>query len=118
MEEKLEYYTIRPSLKQYYGKKVDENTIFDEVIKEKGLKITQHFEDLTLTTKINKKTKSDENMPFDIVEKSMTSLKVPTGTILIWTDEGFVVPQYQMTTLTELTDEINDVKNIYKESKV
>ena len=47
------------------------------------------------------------------------TIKMPSGTILIWTtEEGFILPQYEMTTLSELEEEIKDFKNIYKDSKV
>ena len=109
MTEKVEYYTLRPNLKQLYGKKVDKNTKFEE--KTEDGTITQTFEDLTLTTIINKKNVIG-NM--EIEEESKVSIKVPEGTILIWSEEeGFVVPQYQMTTLEDLKKEINDIQEIY-----
>ena len=44
---------------------------------------------------------------------------MPEGTILIWTnEEGFILPQYEMTNLSGLEEDIKDIKNIYKESKV
>ena len=116
-EKKLEYYTVRPTLKQYYGIKVDENTVFDEETEDKTVK--QHFENLTLTTEIKKKVKSTEDYPYDIEEKSKTTVKMPSGTILIWVaEEGFILPQYEMTTLSGLEEEIKDVKHIYKDSIV
>ena len=44
--EKLEYFTIMPNLKQFYGKTVTKDTVFDE--KTENGYVTQHFEDLTL----------------------------------------------------------------------
>ena len=39
---------------------------------------------------------------------------MPEGTVLIWNDQvGFIVPQYQMCTLEELKEQINDVETIY-----
>lgn len=117
MKEKLEYYTIRPSLKQFYGIKIDESTTFDEQTEDGSVK--QHFENLTLTTTIEKKAEANDTNPYEVEETSKMTIKMPTGTILIWDEEqGFMIPQYQMTTLTELEDEIKEFKEIYKDSKV
>lgn len=116
-EKKLEYYIVKPVLKQYYGIKVDKDTTFDEETEDKSVK--QHFENLTLTTTITKKIKSSEEYPYDVKEKSKTIVTMPEGTILIWTNEdGFILPQYEMTNLSGLEEDIKDIKNIYKESKV
>ena len=117
MEKKLEYFTVRPSLKQFYGVKVNEDTIFDEETENGNVK--QHFENLTLTTEITKKSEATETMPYDIEETSKMTIKMPVGTILIWNEEeGFIIPQYQMTTLSDLKEEIEEFKDIYKDSKV
>ncbi len=108
--EKIEYYTLRPNLKQIYGKKVTKNTAFNE--KTEDGTVTQEFKNLTLTTRINKKNKVGQ---YEIEEKSEMKVKVPEGTILIWDEqEGFIVPQYQMCTLDELQKEIEDIQDIYK----
>ena len=117
MEKQLEYYTIRPSLKQYYGIKVDENTTFDEETDDGSVK--QHFENLVLTTEITRKAESNEQNPYDVEETSKITVKMPVGTILVWDEnEGFIIPQYQMTTLSDLKKEIDEFKDIYKDSKV
>lgn len=111
--EKVEYYTLKPNLKQIYGKKVTKDTVFTEKT-EDGL-VTQEFKDLTLTTKIKKEM---EQGGFKIVEKSTVKVTVPEGTILIWNEqEGFIVPQYQMCTLEELKEEIKDIEAIYNEEE-
>lgn len=111
--EKVEYYTLKPNLKQIYGKKVTKDTVFTEKT-EDGL-VTQEFKDLTLTTKIKKEM---EQGGFKIVEKSTVKVTVPEGTILIWNEqEGFIVPQYQMCTLEELKEEIKDIEDIYNEEE-
>lgn len=115
--EKLEYFTIRPSLKQYYGITVNEETKFDEQTEDGVVK--QHFENLVLTTEINKKIEANDQNPYEVEETSKMTIKMPSGTILIWSDEeGFMLPQYQMTTLTDLKKEIDEFKDIYKDSKV
>lgn len=110
--EKLEYFTIKPNLKQFYGKTIQKDTKFDEKT-EDGC-VEQHLEDLTLTTTVKRKAeKSDEN-PYDVEETSTMKVVLPEGTVLIWDEhEGFIVPQYVMTTLEELKQEINDIDGIY-----
>ena len=108
---KIEYYTLRPNLKQIYGKKVDETTEFVE--KTEDGTVNQTFKDLTLTTVIKKNDTAGE---FEVNEESTISVKVPKGTILIWNEhEGFVIPQYQMCTLEELKREIEEISNIYND---
>ena len=114
---KLEYFTIRPSLRQYYGLKVTKKTKFDETT-EDGC-IEQHFENLTLTTKVKRVTEASERNPYEVVEESTMTIKMPEGTILIWNENsGFVIPEYEFTTLSDLEEEIKEFKDIYKESKV
>ena len=109
--EKLEYYTLRPNLKQIYGKKVTKDTTFTE--KTEDGTVEQEFKDLTLTTTIKKET---EQGGFKIVEESTMSITMPEGTVLIWDErEGFIIPQYQMCTLEELKKDINDIESIYNE---
>lgn len=111
--EKLEYYTIEPNLKQIYGKKVTKDTIFDEQT-EDGT-ITQHFENLTLTTVIKKESSIGS---FTFSEESKINVTMPENTILIWNEEeGFIIPQFKMTTLENLKKEINDIEEIYNNPK-
>lgn len=108
--EKIEYYTLRPNLKQIYGKKVDEKTEFIEQT-EDGC-VHQTFKDLTLTTKIHRTSTVGE---YEIEETSEMKVKVPSGTVLIWSEsEGFIVPQYQMCTLEDVEEDIKNLKDIYK----
>lgn len=117
MEKKLSYFTLRPNLKQFYGIKVDENTKFDETTDDGTVK--QHLEDLTLTTHVERKREKDDNFPYEITETSEMVVKMPVGTILIWDDkEGFILNQYEMTTLSELEKEVQEMKEVYKESIV
>jgi hypothetical protein len=111
--EKIEYYTLKPNLKQIYGKKVTKDTVFTE--KTEDGTVTQEFKDLTLTTNIHKEI---EQGGFKIVEDSTMKITMPEGTILIWNEqEGFIVPQYQMCTLEELKEEIKDIEEIYNEEQ-
>lgn len=107
--EKVEYYTLKPNLKQIYGKKVNKDTVFTD--KTEDGTVEQEFKDLTLTTRIKKSNAVGE---YEISEESIMTVKVPEGTILIWNEqEGFIVPQFQMCTLEELKEEINDMQEIY-----
>ena len=110
--EKLEYFTIEPNLKQFYGKTVTKDTVFDE--KTEDGTVEQHFENLTLTTKIKKEVEMNEDNPYGIKEETTVSVTVPEGTVLIWDEnEGFIVPKTIMTTLDELKKEIDSIGNIY-----
>lgn len=114
---KLEYFTIKPNLKQFYGITVNNKTKFDEQT-ENG-EVKQHFEDLMLTTIVEKKIEPSDINPFEVTEESKMTIKMPSGTILLWDEEqGFIISQYQMTNLTNLAKEIKEMKNVYKDSKV
>jgi len=114
---KLEYFTVKPNLKQFYGITVNEKTKFDEETEDGRVK--QHFENLTLTTHVESKIDSTEEYPFEVSEVSDMTIKMPSGTILIWDEtQGFIISQYQMTNLTNLAKEIKEMKNVYKDSKV
>ena len=112
--EKLEYFTIMPNLKQFYGKTVTKDTVFDE--KTEDGTVEQHFENLTLTTKIKKEVEMSDEQPYGVKEETTVEVTVPEGTILIWDEnEGFIVPKTIMTTLDELKNTIKDIDKIYKE---
>ena len=51
MKEKLEFYTVKPNLKQIYGRKITKDLTFDEWTKDKT--VHQILKDCTLTTIIN-----------------------------------------------------------------
>lgn len=111
--EKIEYYTLKPNLKQVYGKKVNKDTVFTE--KTEDGRVTQEFKDLVLTTHIKSETEQGQ---FKIKEESTMEVTVPEGTILIWSEqEGFIVPQFQMCTLEELEQDIKDIKDIYNQEQ-
>ena len=108
--EKVEYYTLRPNLKQIYGKKVDETTEFKEQTEDGS--VHQTFKNLTLITEIKKK---EDLGKIKVEEESKITIKVPSGTVLIWNEqEGFIIPQYQMCTLEEIEEDIKSLKEIYK----
>lgn len=111
--EKIEYYTLKPNLKQIYGKKVNKDTVFTE--KTEDGRVTQEFKDLVLTTNVKSEIEQGE---FKIEEESTVKVTVPEGTILIWNEqEGFIVPQFQMCTLEELEEDIKNIKDIYNQEE-
>lgn len=109
-KEKVEYYTVKPNLKQIYGKKVTKDTEFTEKTDD-GI-VTQEFKDLTLTTHVKKNSELGE---YKIEEESTMKIKVPDGAILIWDEEqGFSIPAYQMCKLDDVIKEVEEIKEIYK----
>lgn len=118
--EKVEYYTVKPNLKQLFGRKVTKELEFDEST-DNG-KVHQILKDCILTTTIKD---SEERSLFGInekvkVEEESTIIQtLPEGTILIWSEEsGYIIPTFQMTTLEELIEEANQIKQIYDNGDV
>ena len=114
--EKIEYYTVKPNLKQLFGRKVTKDLEFDE--KTENGKVHQILKDCVLTTHI---TSEEECSLFGIEEKVLVKEEtkmeqtLPEGTILIWSEEsGYIIPTFQMTTLEELQNDIEEIKNIYR----
>lgn len=115
--EKIEYYTVKPNLKQLFGRKVTKDLEFDE--KTDNGKVHQTLKDCVLTTHI---TSEEEHSLFGIEEKVLVKEEtkmeqtLPEGTILIWSEEsGYIIPTFQMTTLEELQKDIEEIKKIYLE---
>lgn len=114
--EKIEYYTIKPNLKQLFGRKVTKELEFDEYTEDK--KVHQVLKDCVLTTYI---TNEEKGSVYGVNEKVITkeetkiTQNIPEGVILIWSEKsGYIIPDIQMTTLDELTKEITDIQEIYK----
>ena len=113
--EKIEYYTVKPNLKQLFGRKVTKEMEFDE--KTDNGKVHQTLKDCVLTTTI----KSEEECSlFGISEKVLVKEEtkmeqtLPEGTILIWSEEsGYIIPTFQMTTLDQIKKDIDEIQNIY-----
>ena len=114
--EKIEYYTIKPNLKQLFGRKVTKDLEFDEYTENK--KVHQILKECVLTTCL---TDEEQSSIYGVADKVVTKEEtkivqnIPEGVILIWSEEsGYVIPDLQMTTLDELKQEINDISDIYK----
>ena len=107
-----ELFTVKPSLKQYYGRTVTKEMEFDET-SENG-EIHQTLKNCVLTTEINKEWQQGD------IENSYHSVqteKLPEGTIIIWSEaEGYIVPNVPMYKLKDLEEEIKEIKEIYKEN--
>jgi len=107
-----ELFTVRPNLKQFYGRTVTKDTTFDEETDNGEVK--QTLKNLTLKTIIDRKSEYDG---ITSKEHSELTQKLKEGTILIWSEvEGYIIPNVPMYKLKDLEQEIKDVKNIYKEN--
>ena len=119
--ERIEYYTLKPSLKQYFGRKVNKSLKFDEWTEDK--KVHQIMEKGVLTTFINETRKikllaDGKETEIESTEESKIVQKIPTGVILIWDQfQGYIIPQYQMATLDEIEEDLLAMKNVYDEVK-
>lgn len=113
--EKIEYYTVKPNLKQVFGRKVTKEMEFDE--KTENGKVHQTLKDCVLTTHIYEKEEHTlRGMSEKVVveEESKIVQTLPEGTILIWSEEsGYIIPTFQMTTLEELIEDAKAIKEIY-----
>lgn len=117
--EKVEYYTLRPSLKQYFGRKVNKSLEFDEWTEDK--KVHQTLKDLVLTTEIHdvRKVKllvlgKEETITTE--EISTIKQNLVTGVVLIWDEaQGYVIPPYEMVTLDEIDVDLKAMKEAYSE---
>lgn len=107
-----ELFTVRPSLKQYYGRTVTKDLTFDE--KTENGEVHQTLKDCVLTTEINKEWKQGE---IENTFHSVQTEKLPEGTVIIWSEaEGYIVPNVAMYKLKELEAEIKEIKDIYKDN--
>ena len=118
---KIEYYTLKPSLRQYFGRKVNKSLKFDEWTENK--KVHQVMENGVLTTYINEErtmTILGNGKEEKVVSKEESKIvqEIPTGVILIWDEEqGYIIPQYQMATLDEIEAELIAMKEVYNDSQ-
>lgn len=107
----MEFYTVKPNLKQIYGKKITKEATFDEYTEDKS--IHQILENCKLTTIIDKEY---ETNGIKVKEYSKTEVEYPEGTILIWNEQiGYITPNIQVCTLEEIKEEIEEIKGIYSE---
>ena len=108
-----ELFTIKPTLKQYYGRTVTKEMTFDESTDDKS--VHQILKDLVLTTKIKRES---EYQGVKSTEESVLTQELPEGTILIWNEQmGYILPDRPVYKLKDLKKEIKQVEEIYKEVK-
>lgn len=106
-----ELFTIRPTLKQYYGRTITKDTEFDETTEDKA--VHQVLKNLVLTTEVNRES---EYNGVKSTEYSKLTQELPEGTILIWNEGmGYILPDREVYKIADLEKEINEVKEIYKD---
>ena len=109
--EKIEYYTVKPNLKQLFGRKVTKELVFDEYTESKS--VHQIMKDCVLTTEIHNES---EFNGIKTIENSKLIQTIPEGTRLIWNEQaGYIIPNVQVCTLEELEEDIKDIKNVYND---
>ncbi|MBQ4572131.1 MAG: hypothetical protein IJA80_02485 [Clostridia bacterium] len=107
-----ELFTVKPSLKQYYGVTVTKETKFDE--KTDSGEVHQTLENCVLTTEINREWTQGE---IKNTIHSVQTEELPEGTVIIWSElEGYIVPNVPMYKLRDLEAEIKEIKEIYKDN--
>lgn len=108
---KNELFTVKPSLKQYYGRTITKDTKFDETTDD-GV-VRQTLEDLVLTTYIKRTTNFNG---VTSSEESTLKQELPEGIVLIWNEEeGYIIPNVAVYKLSDLEEEIKQIKDIYKD---
>ena len=117
-KENVEYYTLKPRLKQFFGRKITKSLTFDEKTDDK--KIHQTLKDLILTTKIRDTRTitmliNGEKKEIKTKETSTIKQHLVEGMILIWDENcGYIIPQYEMTTLSEIEEDVKAMKEVYE----
>lgn len=107
-----ELFTLKPNLKQFYGRTITKETKFDEYTEDK--KVHQVLENLVLITEINEESEFEG---IKSIEYSKLTQKMPENTILIWDEyQGYIVPNVPVYKLKDLEEEIRTIKGIYKEN--
>jgi len=107
-----ELFTIKPSLKQYYGRTITKETEFDETTEDK--EVHQTLKNLVLITEIDRESEYDG---IKSKEHSILTQTLTEGTILLWTEkEGYIIPNVPVYKLKDLEEEIRQVKDIYKDN--
>ena len=115
MEKKIEYYIIKPNLKQLFGRKVTKDLEFDEYTDKKNVHQVMKNCVLTTTIKNTDERKYGNLGNVTIEEETKIVQNIPEGVILIWSEEnGYIIPDIQMTTLNELIEEAKTIQGIYE----
>ena len=103
-----ELFTVKPNLKQFYGRTITKETSFDE--KTDSGEVHQILKDLVLTTEIEKSSEYDG---VKSTEYSKLVQKLPEGIVLLWTEqEGYIIPNVPVYKIKDLEEEIRQIKDI------
>lgn len=117
-QERVEYYTLRPSLKQHFGRKVTPELHFDEWTDNKKVHQVLNNNVLTTTLKDKRVTKllvRGNEMTVTTEEKGTIKQTLPDGIVLIWDEnQGYIIPPYEMATLEEIEEDLKDMKEAYR----
>lgn len=109
---KNELFTVKPSLRQFYGRTVTKEMKFDETT-DNG-EVHQTLENCVLTTEINKEW-TQGNIKNTL--HSIQTEELPEGTVIIWSEQdGYIVPNVAMYKLRDLEEEIKEVKEVYRDN--
>lgn len=107
-----ELFTIKPNLRQFYGRTVTKEMEFDESIDDGT--VHQTLKDLVLTTTIHKESEYDG---IKSVEEATLTQTIPEGTILIWSEqEGYIIPNMPFYKIKDLEEDIKGIREAYKEN--
>jgi hypothetical protein len=107
-----ELFTVKPSLKQFYGRTVTKETYFDEQTDDGS--VHQVLKDLVLTTEITKEWNRGECKN---TMKCTQTEELAEGEVLIWDEtQGYIIPHVAMYKLRDLEEEIKEIKEIYKDN--
>lgn len=110
---KNELFTIKPSLRQYYGRTVTRDLEFDEYTEDKS--VHQTLKDLVLTTIVKKEHEFNGNRS---TEESKLTQQLQEGMVLIWNEDmGYILPDRAVYKLKDLKEEISQIEEIYKDVK-
>lgn len=111
MNNKMEFFIVKPNLHQIYGKTVTKDLKFDEYTEDK--RVHQVMENLVMTTEIENESEYDG---IKTTEYSKLVQEIPEGKILIWNENaGYIVPNIPVCTIEHLKEEMNDIQTIYDE---
>lgn len=107
-----ELFTIKPTLKQFYGRTINKDTKFDE--KTETGEVHQTLDNLVLTTEVTREMEYDD---IKSTEHSVLTQELTEGMILIWDEkEGYIIPNVPVYKLKDLEEEIKQIKDIYKDN--
>ena len=107
-----ELFTVKPSLKQFYGRTVTKGTYFDEQTDDGTVR--QVLRDLVLTTEITKEWDRGE---LKNSMKATQTEELREGEVLIWDEaQGYIIPHVPVYKLRDLEEEIREIKEIYKDN--